>query len=52
MWISTSKSFNYVAKEYVIIQAGKYNQHMKRKNIVVLNILNDYYYDFTKERQI
>lgn len=51
MWISTSKSFNYVAKEYAIIQAGKYNQYMKRKNIVVLNIPDDCYYDFAKEKQ-
>lgn len=51
MWISTSKSFNYVAKEYALIQAGKYNHYMKRKNIAVLNIPDDCYYDFAKEKE-
>lgn len=35
-WISTSKSFNFVAEEYSIPQNGTYNVDMSRKNIAII----------------
>ena len=36
-WISTSKSFNFVAEEYAIPQTGKYNIDMSRKPIAIID---------------
>lgn len=36
-WISTSIDFNFVATEYAIPQAGKYNSFPYRKNIIVVD---------------
>lgn len=40
-WISVSQDFNFVASEYSIPQAGKYNFIRERKPILVIDIPND-----------
>lgn len=40
-WISTSLDFNFVATEYAIPQAGKYNSCPYRKNIIIIDSSNE-----------
>ena len=51
MWISTSKDFNFVAREYAIVQAGNYNSYKKRKNIAILDIPEEEFYDLKQEKK-
>ena len=50
MWISTSKDFNFVSREYAIVQAGNYNSYKKRKNIAILDIPEEEFYDLKQEK--
>ena len=51
MWISTSKDFNFVSREYAIVQAGNYNSYKKRKNIAILDIPEEEFYDLKQEKK-